>query len=159
MEQVYKENSQKELEQWKAEHQKQLEENAINQAKNELNQWKQTEEITIREDAIKRSHAVNVGKITEHLLPYLPEFNYNPKDTKFLGSPIDFIVFDGMDEDDIKNIIFVEVKTGKSQISSRERKIRNAIKNKKVEWVEIRSDKLLGNSSSNTAENMIETII
>jgi predicted Holliday junction resolvase-like endonuclease len=38
---------------------------------------------------------VTFGKVTEHFIPDLPDFAYNPKDARFLGSPVDFIVFDG----------------------------------------------------------------
>jgi predicted Holliday junction resolvase-like endonuclease len=49
---------------------------------------------------------VAVGKITEHFIPFLPDFKYNPKEARFFGSPIDFIVFDGLDNGEIKNIVF-----------------------------------------------------
>jgi len=55
-----------------------------------------------------------LGKITEHFIPYLPMFKYNPKDARFIGSPIDFIVFDGLSEGEIRKIVLVEVKAGKS---------------------------------------------
>src|SRR5574344_2067343 len=47
--------------------------------------WKLDEEKKIRKDAIKKSEAVIRGKVTEHLIPYFPDFEYNPKDARFLG--------------------------------------------------------------------------
>ena len=97
--------------------------------------WRNSYEEEIRQDAIRRSQAVLLGKITEHFIPYLPMFKYNPKDARFIGSPIDFIVFDGLSEGEIRKIVLVEVKAGKSaQLTRRERQIANAIKNKAVDF-------------------------
>ena len=60
----------------------------------ELADWKARTEAEIREDAINRSRAVTVGKVSEHIVPHLPEFTYNPRDARFLGSPVDFVVFE-----------------------------------------------------------------
>lgn len=112
---------------------------ALREAKNLLTEWKQEQEKSIRQDAVQRSQAVTTGKIVEHLVPYLPNFNYNPKDARFVGSPVDFIVFDGLndDEDDQLNaIVFVEIKTGMSVLTRRERMVRDAIKAGRVRWVE-----------------------
>ena len=92
----------------------------------------------IREDAIKRSRAVLTGFFSEQLAPYLPDFPYSPTEARFIGKPIDFIVFKGMDEKDIKDVVFVEVKSGKASLSSHERKLRDIIKDKKVNWEEYR---------------------
>ena len=103
-----------------------------------LEDWKRQTENAIRQDAINRSRSVIVGKVTEHLVPYLPAFSWNPKDARFIGSPIDFLVFDGLDEGQLRNIIFVEVKTGASVLTDREKQIRSAIAQKRVGWAEIR---------------------
>jgi predicted Holliday junction resolvase-like endonuclease len=62
----------------------------------------------------------------------------NPWDARFIGSPIDLIVFDGLTE--IKEeitIYFIEVKTGKSTLSEAQRKIWQAIVNKRIDWRQI----------------------
>jgi len=104
----------------------------------QFEQWKTEYTQTIRQDAIQRSQAVSLGKITEHFVPYLPDFAYNPKDARFLGSPVDFVVFDGLNDGEVKGIVFVEVKTGNSALSSRERRIRDAIQANRVQWIELR---------------------
>ncbi|MDN5294953.1 MAG: hypothetical protein PWP01_463 [Methanosarcinales archaeon] len=104
-------------------------------------EWRQKYEKEIRKDAIEKSKAVIAGKVTEHLIPYLPEFKYNPKDARFIGSPVDLIVFDGLDEGDLRKIVFVEVKSGKSTLSKRERFIRDTIEKKRVEWVILRVER------------------
>ena len=107
-------------------------------AETTFNEWKLVYEREIRQDAIDRSKAVIVGKVTEHVIPYLPEFRFNPKDARFVGSPVDFVVFDGLDEGVVRSVVFVEVKTGKSALNGRERAVREAIKARRVEWCEIR---------------------
>lgn len=100
--------------------------------------WKARHTGAIRQDAVQRSQAVTVGKVSEQLLPYLPGFRFNPKDARFLGSPVDLVVFDGLDEGELRGVWFLEVKTGNAALSGRERQIRDAILEKRVGWDELR---------------------
>ena len=50
------------------------------------------------------------------------------------------VVFDGLGNDDIKKIVFVEIKTGVSTLSTRERLVRDAIIAKNVEWMEVKAN-------------------
>ncbi|PIT84361.1 hypothetical protein COU37_03770 [Candidatus Micrarchaeota archaeon CG10_big_fil_rev_8_21_14_0_10_45_29] len=88
----------------------------------------------IRADAIKKSRAVLGGQFSEQLAPYLPDFPYSPTEVRFIGKPLDFIVFKGMDAKNISEIIFVEVKSGKSSLSTHERILRDIIKAGKIKW-------------------------
>ena len=108
------------------------------EAKAALEHWRIDAEANIRADAIRRSSAVVSGKVTEHLAPYMDAFPYNPKDARFMGTPVDLIVFDGMNEDALREIIFLEVKCGSSSLSTRERRIRDAVRAKRVMWKEFR---------------------
>ncbi len=88
-----------------------------------------------RKQAITQSRAVLGGQFSEQLSPYLPNFNYSPTECKFIGKPIDFICFKGMDEKEIKEVIFVEVKsTKKSSLTPQEKNLREAIEKKQVKW-------------------------
>jgi predicted Holliday junction resolvase-like endonuclease len=100
--------------------------------------WKVRYAGKLREDAIQRSLAVTSGKVHEQLIPYLPTFDYNPKDVRFLGSPVDLVVFDGLAEGQVKRIVFLEVKTGRAGLTSRERSVREVVQTRRVEWVELR---------------------
>ena len=100
--------------------------------------WKQEYEKKIRKDAASKSQSTLIGKITEHFIPYLPDFPYNPQDARFLGAPIDFIVFDGLSEGEIKEVVLVEVKTNKGSLSKRERQIRDIVNQGHVKWTQIR---------------------
>ncbi len=92
----------------------------------------------IRKEAVERSRAVLSGQFSEQLAPYLPNFPWTPSEARFIGKPIDFIVFKGMDEKEISEVVFVEVKSGKSTLSTHERKLRDVVKNKKISWHEYR---------------------
>lgn len=100
--------------------------------------WKTWYTRRVRKDAIQRSLAVTAGKVYEQLVPYLPDFPFNPKDVRFLGSPVDFVVFDGLSAGDVTRIVFVEVKTGEAALSSRERRVRDAVRDARVEFYELR---------------------
>lgn len=93
----------------------------------------------VRKDAVQRSQAVVAGKVFEQLTPYMPGFTFNPKDARFLGSPVDFVVFDGLDEGELRRVVFVEVKTNSAQLNTRERSVRDAIRSRRVEWLELRT--------------------
>ena len=80
----------------------------------------------------KKSSEVRLGNVAEKLAPFLEDFTFDPEDATFIGQPIDYIVF----EDEI--ITFVEIKSGKSQLSTKQRHIRDLIKSKQVAWKEIR---------------------
>ena len=90
----------------------------------------------IRQDAIKQSRAVLSGQFSEQIAPYLPDFPYKPTEARFIGKPVDFVVFKGMDEKNINEVVFVEVKSGQSQLSKVEKTLKSAIENKKVLWHE-----------------------
>ncbi|MCX8205822.1 MAG: hypothetical protein N3H30_01175 [Candidatus Micrarchaeota archaeon] len=94
-----------------------------------------------RDDAIKRSRAVLGGQFSEQLAPYLPNFKYSPTEVRFIGKPIDFVVFKGMDSKEISEIVFVEVKSGNANMNSVERSIQKAIDTGKVKWEEYRIPK------------------
>jgi len=104
--------------------------------------WKGRYTAAIRENAVQRSLAVTAGKVHEQLIPYLPEFGYNPKDVRFLGSPVDLVVFDGLAEGQVRRVIFLEVKTGGSPLTRRERQVRDVVEARAVEWAELRVARL-----------------
>ncbi len=92
-----------------------------------------------REDAVRRSRAVLGGLVGEQLAPFLPDFPCNPGDARFIGKPVDFIAFPGCAEGKpVKDVLLIEVKSGESRLSEREREIKAAVKAGRVHYVEYR---------------------
>jgi len=111
---------------------------AQDQADAWLERWRVEAEGDIRRDAVRRSSAAVSGRVSEHLAPYLGRFPYNPKDARFLGTPVDLLVFDGLSEDGLREIVFLEIKSGGSTLSTRERRVRDAVLARRVRWEEFR---------------------
>ena len=91
-----------------------------------------------RKDDIKKQNYVLRGQIFEQLAPFLPSFPVNPKSLKFLGSPVDYVAFVSNDSnpEEIEEIVFIEIKTGKSTLTACEKSIKNAVEKKRVRFVE-----------------------
>ena len=92
----------------------------------------------LRKDSVEKSRQVLTGKFSEQLAPYLPDFPYSPTESRFIGSPIDLIVFRGLDNKEPEEVVFVEIKTGNAKLSDVEKKLKEAIERKKIKWVEYR---------------------
>ena len=95
---------------------------------------------SLRKDAIKRSKAVIGGQVLEQVAPFLPGFPCNPGDARFIGKPVDFIAFPGITEDNkVHEVLLIEVKTGKSALSGREKEVKRAVAEGRVRYVEYRA--------------------
>ena len=102
---------------------------------------------TERNDAVKRSRAVIGGQVTEQLAPLFPDFPARYDEVKFIGKPVDFIAFKGLEEScdngekcHVDEVLFIEVKTGNSALSTRERAIKQAVDEGRVRYVLWRKD-------------------
>ena len=84
--------------------------------------------------SVKKSREVILGEVYEKVAPMLENFPYNYKDLTFVGRWIDYIVFDWLAEWNLKNIIFLEIKSGKSNLNKNERDIRNIVEKWKVTY-------------------------
>ena len=82
----------------------------------------------------KKSSEVRLGLISEQVAPFLEGCPYNPAHMHFLGNPLDFIVFDY----DAGELILVEVKSGNSKESARQKLIKNMVKSGKVYYEKMR---------------------
>ncbi len=76
----------------------------------------------------KRSLSTTYGKITEQFAPFMDRYPYNAKHFRFIGSPIDGIQF----TDDA--IYLVEIKSAGSQLTARQRNIRQLVEDGHVFW-------------------------
>ena len=80
----------------------------------------------------KKSSEIRTGHIAEQLAPFLTGFNHDPRNIRYLGQPIDYVIFD------TDSIIFLEVKSGKSHLSHNQKRIRRLVEERKIRWEEFR---------------------
>jgi len=98
----------------------------------------------LRDDVLRRSRASLKGRIAEQMIPFLAEFKYNPADARFIGSPIDYVIFDGYTEvkdskiDRPITVVLMDIKTGDAALTSEQRKIRQALEQKRIKWETIK---------------------
>jgi predicted Holliday junction resolvase-like endonuclease len=119
-------------------------ENSIHQVyQAKFDEWKATELVDTvryeREDALSKARAVLKGKIGEQLAPLLPEFLdlYNPSEARFLGTPIDYVIFRNLSKVDTGEpleIILLDVKTGGATLNTTQRKIKSAVDEGRVRF-------------------------
>lgn len=91
-------------------------------------------EREIRQDSVDRSRATLSGQFLEKLAPHLPDFPYDPTDVRFLGTPVDYVVFDGLAVGELQEIVFLEVKSGRSTLRSSQRRVRDAVEAGAIRW-------------------------
>jgi predicted Holliday junction resolvase-like endonuclease len=105
------------------------------------------QESSVRRDATDRSRYVIKGKIAEHMVPLVPQvFKHNPSDARFIGAPIDYLIFDGYtavkdgESDEEITVVLADIKTGNATLNRTERKIKEAVEEGRVRWETIHID-------------------
>ena len=95
------------------------------------------EKAEARKDAKKRSGAVTWGKAIEHFVPFLGDFPVPVESCTFLGMPIDYVAFTDTGSKTKCKVHFVEVKSGNAMLLSKQKNIKKAIEEGRVEWHEV----------------------
>lgn len=80
----------------------------------------------------KRSLSTKYGRMSEQFFPFMKDYPYDEQNFRFIGSPIDGVQF----EDD--KIVFVEFKSAGSGMSQKQRRIKELVDKKRVEFEEVR---------------------
>ena len=93
---------------------------------------------TIQKDAVKWSRNSIIGELYEKILPALPNFPYAPKDMVFVGKWCDYIIFDWLSEWSLREIVFLELKSGNATLNANEKMIRETVERKKIRYSEYR---------------------
>lgn len=91
-----------------------------------------------RKHAVKTSKAVVMWQVSEKVAPLLPNFPYSYKDMTFVGKGIDYIVFDGLYDGDVSQVVFLEIKSWRSQLNKNEKRIRDAIEGWRISYEIVR---------------------
>lgn len=95
--------------------------------------------------SVNTSRAVLKGKIAEQMAPIMPEFRYLPSDAKFLGDPVDYVVFDGYTDyrdgdgsaEDIE-VVLIDIKSGGARLTKGQQAIAQAIAEGRVRFETVR---------------------
>jgi predicted Holliday junction resolvase-like endonuclease len=107
----------------------------------ELLQGRERDLLSARRDSVERARSSLKGQIAEQMAPLLPGFVYRPADARFLGDPIDYIVFngytslrdEGADGADLE-IVLLEVKQGRSVLTPFQRRIASSVEKGKLRF-------------------------
>lgn len=100
------------------------------QRRQRIEQW-------LREKDRQRGQVIK-GQIAEQMAPFLPDFPFHPKDARFIGSPVDYVVFDGMSEGKLRQVVLVEVKTNQSRPNPIQKEIERIVVNRRITFRIIR---------------------
>ena len=103
--------------------------------------------VSAQKRSVNTSRAVLKGKMAEQLAPIMPEFQYLPSDAKFLGDPVDYVVFDGYSDfrdgegraEDIE-VVLIDIKSGGARLTKGQQAIAQAIAQGRVRFETIRID-------------------
>jgi predicted Holliday junction resolvase-like endonuclease len=98
-----------------------------------------------RVQSVDASRFVLKAKMAETIAALLPGFEYLPSDCRFIGDPIDYIIFKGYTElkdhgekDEVLEVVLLEIKQGNAALSKGQRAIKKAINDKRISFKEVR---------------------
>jgi len=120
-------------------------ENTIVQLNNSLDEV--TTEAKHQKGRAQSAHT-SKGQLLEKWAPFCEaegiEDHWRAEDWSFFGNPLDYIVWDWYKDTEeneaMGKIVFLDVKAANSQLSTKQRRIRDLIRKKAIEWREIRLD-------------------
>jgi predicted Holliday junction resolvase-like endonuclease len=90
-----------------------------------------------RGESVRLSRSALLGNAVEQIVPIAPAFcdRFSPSDARFLGSPVDYVIFDGLHRGQVDRVVFLEVKSGaRASLNRNEREVRRAIDERRVEF-------------------------
>jgi predicted Holliday junction resolvase-like endonuclease len=107
--------------------------------------WQQ-ELQAARRQSVNLSRATLKGQIGEQLAPLLPGFAYAASDARFLGDPIDYVVFHGYTDfrdsqsetGDGMEVVILDIKRGRSKLSESQRAVAAAVEAGRVRFEVVR---------------------
>ncbi len=95
--------------------------------------------------SVEQSRSTLKGKMAEQMAPLLAGFDYLPADARFLGDPVDYVVFngytavkdDGADPASLE-VVILDIKHGKANLSASQRAIARAVEAGRVRFEVVR---------------------
>ena len=111
----------------------------------ELKRKHQKELRLVQSRSVNSSRAILKGRMAEQFAPIFPEFEYLPSDAKFLGDPVDYIVFngynafrDGDGRADEIDVVLIDIKSGNARLTKGQQAIADAIRKGRIRFETIR---------------------
>ena len=97
------------------------------------------------ERSVRSSRSTLRGKVAEQMAPVLDGFEYSPSDARFLGDPIDYVIFNGYSNlrdngasvEELE-IVIVDVKSGGARLSKSQKAVEQAVNAGRVRFETIR---------------------
>ena len=142
-----------ELERYKKEDRKRIEEEVRKSLEKEykalLEDWKKEEEKNIIERTLKDYSLYITKKIGEKIAPFYVFYQYgiNPSDIRFIGCPIDYIAFKGLENENYSNleIYFISVDIGNNNktVDKKVNAIKKAVEEKRIKWLNVKIEGFL----------------
>ena len=91
--------------------------------------------LKIPKESEVKTKAVNLGFLLERLAPTLDGFTFNKNDCRSMFDPIDYVIFEGLNKKKkVDKIMFVDIKTGGARLTQKQKKIKQVVEDKKVEF-------------------------
>ncbi len=95
----------------------------------------------VRRERRLRTRAALRGQVAERLVPWLPGFTYNPADARFLGDPVDYLIFvgyadlrDGQGDPEGVEVVILDVKRGTGRLTPIQKAIARAVEAGRVRF-------------------------
>lgn len=111
----------------------------------ELKRQHQKELKQVQSRSVSSSRAILKGRMAEQFAPIFPEFEYLPSDAKFLGDPVDYVVFngynafrDGDGRADQIEVVLIDIKSGNARLTKGQQAIAEAVKKGRIRFETIR---------------------
>jgi predicted Holliday junction resolvase-like endonuclease len=99
------------------------------------------EEEQIREKSREKGRAQVPKLIKKSMGKEFAKLNYNPYDIKALLHPADLVVFDGMTENEMKNVVFLSKSPSSKYLEVLQKGAAKAVSEKSYDWKVVRVSK------------------
>jgi len=97
-------------------------------------------EQKLRNEAAERGRKRVPGMIRKSMEPCLAQLKLNPYDIKLISHPVDFVVFEGLNDNDLSSITFLSKKTPNLQLAALRKEVSRAVEKKEYDWKTARVD-------------------
>ena len=88
----------------------------------------------VARSTLNRVRGINIGFIMERAALILPNFPFVMGDCRAIFDPIDYVVFEGLSEGEVRRIHILDIKTGGSQLTKKQAAISRLIGRGKVSF-------------------------